>query len=227
MDQARFDAFLADVTRICLAANEGSSVALAGAGALRAHFLTSRPTEDVDLFFLQEDVQRAQTFFDNIEDDLRKNGYDVERVRNFPSYALFLVNRGPLSASVDVGSDFRVHEPVKLSVGPVIHKDDAVGNKVAALFSRAKVRDYLDVQAIRDSGAYADEELLRLAAERDLGFNRAIFAKALASMPTFEEASRHTYLDAYGISRDTYSRVRDALATWAERIYAATSHEED
>lgn len=65
---------------------------MAGAGALRAHFLTSRPTEDVDLFFLQEDVQRAQTFFDNIEDDLRKNGYDVERVRNFPSYALFLVN---------------------------------------------------------------------------------------------------------------------------------------
>ena len=62
-------------------------------------------------------------------------------MRSFPTCALFLVIRGPFSASVDVGADFRVHEPVVLSVGPVIHKDDAVGNKVVALFSRAKVRD--------------------------------------------------------------------------------------
>jgi len=83
------------------------------------------------------------------------------------------------------------------------------------------------VQAIRDSGAYADEELLRLAAERDLGFNRVIFAKALASMPTFEEASRHAYLDAYGTSPEAYSRVREELASWSERINAETAHEED
>lgn len=95
-------------------------------------------------------------------------------MRSFPTYALFSVIRGPFSASVDVGSGFRVHEPVILSVGPVIHNDDAVGNKAAALFSRTKVRDYLD---------------------------------------------------AYGISPEAYSRVREELASWSERINAETAHE--
>jgi hypothetical protein len=54
-----------------------------------------------------------------------------------------------------------------MAIGPVLHPDDAVANKVCALFGRAEVRDYVDVDAVVASGRYAKEELLDLAADHD------------------------------------------------------------
>lgn len=220
MERPEFESFLAEVARIALAANDGSSIALAGSGALRAHYLTSRPTEDIDLFFIQKEKAQAQLFFDNIEKALREHGYDVKRERSFSAYALFSVYQGDLSAAIDVGIDYREHEPVLLAVGPVLHKDDAVGNKVAALFSRIKIRDYLDVQAIRDSGSYTDDELLELGAARDLGFTRELFGRALLQMPPFDEAVKRYSLGAYDCTPEQYARIRKALTDWGERILA-------
>jgi len=56
---------------------------------------------------------------------------------------------------------------------PVLHADDAVANKVCALFGRAKVRDHVDVDAIVASGRYTEDELLDLAADHDPGFDRS------------------------------------------------------
>jgi hypothetical protein len=36
----------------------------------------------------------------------------------------------------------------------VLHADDAVANKVCALFGRAEIRNYVDVTAILASGRY-------------------------------------------------------------------------
>lgn len=71
---------------------------------------------------------------------------------------------------MDLGIDWRAEPPVLLAVGPVLAADDAVGNKVAALFSRGEIRDYLDVDAIRCTGRYGDEDLYRLAERSDAGF---------------------------------------------------------
>jgi 2-polyprenyl-6-methoxyphenol hydroxylase-like FAD-dependent oxidoreductase len=38
---------------------------------------------------------------------------------------------------VEVAADWRSHEPVTLDIGPVLHADDAVANKMAALYGRA------------------------------------------------------------------------------------------
>jgi hypothetical protein len=35
---------------------------------------------------------------------------------------------------VELSADWRAHEPVQLDIGPVLHADDAVANKVCALF---------------------------------------------------------------------------------------------
>lgn len=40
-----------------------------------------------------------------------------------------------------------------------------MANKVGALFSRGEPRDYLDVDAIRESGRFADDQLLALATQ--------------------------------------------------------------
>jgi predicted nucleotidyltransferase component of viral defense system len=45
---------------------------------------------------------------------------------------------------VELSVDWRAHDPAQLAIGPVLHADDAVANKVCALFGRALPRDFLD-----------------------------------------------------------------------------------
>ncbi|MET7774983.1 hypothetical protein ABZU94_08835 [Streptomyces mirabilis] len=63
-----------------------------------------------------------------------------------------------------------------LEIGPVLHPDDAVANKVTTLFGRAAPRDYLDVNAALASGRYSGGRLLQLASEHDAGFDPRHFA---------------------------------------------------
>jgi hypothetical protein len=48
---------------------------------------------------------------------------------------------GEERAKVELGVDWRKNKPILLAVGPVLHADDAVANKVCALFGRAEVRN--------------------------------------------------------------------------------------
>lgn len=64
----------------------------------------------------------------------------------------------------------------------MLHADDAVANKMAALYGRALPRDFLDVDAILASGRYSRERLLELAAAADDGFDRHMFADALGAL---------------------------------------------
>jgi hypothetical protein len=70
------------------------------------------------------------------------------------SFARLSVSRGEEQARVELGMDWRMNEPIRLAIGPVLHADDAVANKVCALFGRAEIRDYVDVAAILASGRY-------------------------------------------------------------------------
>ena len=56
------------------------------------------------------------------------------------------------TSKVELGIDWRAHAPTVLAIGPVLHPDDAVANKVGALYSRAQTRDYIDVDAALRSG---------------------------------------------------------------------------
>jgi len=90
-------------------------------------------------------------------------------------------------AMVDLAADFREREPVQLSIGPVLAERDAVAAKTAATFSRGEARDYLDLAGILASGHYSQEELIAPAAQSDAGFDRAIFAEALAGVDRFPD----------------------------------------
>lgn len=41
------------------------------------------------------------------------------------------------SEKVELSADWRAHDPVILNIGPVLDADDAIANKVCALFGRA------------------------------------------------------------------------------------------
>ena len=102
---------------------------------------------------------------------LRTSGCEVALTRRAEHFGrLHVITGEGVQLDVDLGVDWRRDEPVRLAVGPVLTLDDAVGSKFGALYTRGEVRDYLDVDAIRRSGRFSDEQLLTAAADRDPAF---------------------------------------------------------
>jgi Nucleotidyl transferase AbiEii toxin, Type IV TA system len=116
-----------------------------------------------------------------------------------------------LHLDLDLGVDWRQDDPVTLEVGPVLSLSDVVGNKVSALYSRGEPRDYLDVDAIRASGRFSDDQLIAAAAERDAGFEVEMFAQQLA------DVRRITLADVYryGVSADQLEGIKERCTQWA------------
>jgi hypothetical protein len=129
---------------------------------------------------------------------------------------------GPESGAeekVERAVDWRAHDPVQLAVGPVLHSDDAVANKVCALFGRALPRDFLDVDAAVTSGRYTREQLLGLAAEADHGFDRLLFAEALGALTQITDAAFAEYRADPGMVAD----MRHRFAQWRRELLSADS----
>lgn len=146
--------------------------ALAGSGAIREHGMTQRPTNDIDLFTVMQASTRFPHAVDSLIEHLTANDYDVTIERVSPSFAqLSVTPPHGVPLSVDLAIDWRAHTPVRLDVGPVLDIEDAVGNKLSALYSRSYPRDYLDVDAIRSTGTISDARLIELLQERDAGFD--------------------------------------------------------
>lgn len=116
---------------------------------------------------------------------------------------------------VDLGCDYRVLAPATLEVGPVLALEDAVGNKVAALFGRGEPRDFLDVDAIRRTGQFTDGQLLELAAARDGGFTVDWFAKRLASITRI---APEWVRDRYQVDVDEFRATQARLVAWAKTL---------
>ena len=134
------------------------------------------------------------------------------------TFARLLVTRvdapdaGP--QKLELAADWRAHPPARLDIGPVLHPDDAVGNKMAALYGRAVARDFLDVSAILGSGRYTREDLLRLAEAADAGFDRAMFAHALGAAGQISDDA----FAAYGVDGPTIDAMRTMFAQWGGEL---------
>lgn len=215
-DYPEADADLAvqrEVARIALASVQG--FALAGSGAIREHGVIDRPTEDVDLFTPSQDVTEFGDAVDQVIEQLRGSGFSVEQTRGAPQYARLHVATGDSRRlDVDLGVDWRHDDPVRLDVGPVLSLADAVGSKVGALYSRAEARDYLDVDAIRRSGRFTDEQLVTAAGDRDPGFDVAMFAQQLAAAARLRPAQ----VARYGVTADQLEAIKARCVAWAATV---------
>ncbi|WP_194947921.1 nucleotidyl transferase AbiEii/AbiGii toxin family protein [Actinomyces trachealis] len=203
------------LTQLALEALGADGFALAGSGAIREHGLINRPTQDIDLFTVHDAQDKFTTAFDRLVGHLREHGYVVEIGRTFSGFAALMVTSPTgVSIGVDMGVDWREQAPVQLEVGPVLALEDAVGNKVAALFSRGEVRDYLDVDAIRCSGRYTDAQLYELGVRADAGFTLDYFALRL------DQAQQLTpeHVADYEVSTEQLAHVRQRMAAWAVQI---------
>lgn len=205
------------LTKLALNVLAGDEFALAGSGAIREHGLIDRPTQDVDLFTVQSAQARFEPAVDRLITEVREHGYRVLVERRQQGFAqLTVTTPSGLEIGMDLGIDWRAEPAVSLAIGPVLSQDDAVGNKVAALFSRGEVRDFLDVDAIRRSGQYSDADLYRLAKRADTGFTLDRLAQRLA----FAERMQPEHVTDYGVIPAQLDEIKSRLARWRDAIVA-------
>jgi hypothetical protein len=208
------DPFHRRLARVALATAGHYGFALAGGYAVQAHGFLNRPSSDVDLF------AEASADFDfpsavaGVVEAYRNDGLRVDIQVCNSSFARLSVTCETDTAKVELGVDWRKNTPIQLSIGPVLHPDDAVANKVCALFGRAEVRDYIDVDAILASGRYAEDQLLKLAAEHDPGFDLSWFAEALEAIDRLPDSSFRTY----GLSEEDVFALKERMRSWARRM---------
>jgi hypothetical protein len=208
------DPFHERLARVALEAAGSYGFALAGGYAIQAHGFLSRMSADVDLFA----SSRAEFDFVQAVDAViaayRRERLDVTAEVRTMTFARLGVDSGTAAARVELGVDWRENEPVRLAIGPVLHADDAVANKVCALFGRAEVRDYIDVDAILASGRYTEDDLVSLAAGHDPGFDRSWFADALCAIDRLPDS----LFAAYGLAPHDTATLRLRMTRWASRI---------
>jgi hypothetical protein len=201
--------------RIGLAATAPFGFVLAGGYAIQAHGFLVRRSEDVDLFTtlgapgsFAEGVDAAVAAYRAAELEV------AIEIRNSSFARIYLRAPGGEQVRVEFGVDWRAHPPVTLSVGPVLHQDDAVANKVTALFGRAEVRDYIDVAAVLRSGRYTRSQLLDMAQESDPGFDIPIFADALRAIDRLSDRDFATY----DLTADQVQEIRTLIHEWAAEL---------
>ena len=216
--RADVDAFHQGLARIGLDAGERYGFALAGGYAVQAAGFLKRPSEDVDLFTVWERRGDFETAAQAIVDAYLAAGLSVEAERRHDTFIRLTVSDGVRTATVELGLDKRAKEPVRTSIGPVLHPDDAVTNKMRALYERANACDFIDIDAVLRSGRYDRSTLLQLAERSDITFDRGVFANALERSQLLDAGS----FARYGLVGEDLNGLHHRFALWrAELLDAA------
>jgi hypothetical protein len=211
------DEFQAAVARVALRAAGEHGFALAGGNALAAHGIISRPTHDVDLFTaaagavaeaagpVAEALAAAGLTVTPVEEaaDLAEDfyGFDQEMAEYEVSDAGHVVR-------LQLVRFDRSQPAVMMDVGPVLHPDDLLGSKVAAMATRAEARDYADVAAAL--ATYDREHLVALAhrADPDLADEELAEAMQALDSPVMGEVLARQF------SAEQVQGIRAAFAGW-------------
>ena len=216
--RAGVDASHQGLARIGLDAGERYGFALAGGYAVQAAGFLKRPSEDIDLFTVWERRGDFETATRAIVDAYLAAGLSVEVERRHDTFTRLTVSDGVRTEKVELGLDRRANEPVRLPIGPVLHPDDAVANKMRALYERAHASDFIDIDAVLRSGRYDRSTLLQLAERSDITFDRSVFADALAQAQLLDA----DHFARYGLVGEDLNGLRHRFALWrAELLDAA------
>jgi hypothetical protein len=105
------------------------------------------PSEDIDLFTGWNRRDEFSTAVEAVVQAYRDDGLAVDLERRYDTFALLAVSDGSHTSKVELGVDWRANEPILMAVRPVLHPDDAVANKMSAVYGRALARDFVDIDA--------------------------------------------------------------------------------
>lgn len=192
--------------------------ALGGSNALIAHGVIDRPTRDVDLVTDRETGVKAAV--GPVETALRREGFTTQRQDRGGELADFFPGLGdeladwhiiaPGGRLTDLQLAYfdRSHEPVLMDLGPVLHLEDAAGNKVCALAGRVEPRDYADTAALL--GRWTPAELISFARRLDPGLD----GRDLADVAMRLDQMPDEKFTAFGLTGQEVATLRERFAEW-------------
>jgi hypothetical protein len=216
------DEFKARVVRLALTAAGDHGFALAGGNALAAHGIISRPTEDIDLFADRPGAVRAGA--DLVAAALADAGLTVTQVEEAgglgevfygfdQEMAEYEVSDADHTIRLQLVRFGRSRPAVMMDIGPVLHPDDLLGSKVAAMATRAEARDYADVAAaLRTHGR---EELIGLARRADPDLADEEIAEAMQRLDGLDDV---VFTRQYGFSPEQAQAIRGSFAGWPRQV---------
>lgn len=202
------------LARTGLAAARQFGFALAGGYAVQEAGLFERPSEDVDLFTAWNRRDEFSKAVAAVVQAYLADGLTVEVERQYDTFAALTVTGEGQTSKVELAVDWRANEPILMSVGPVLHPDDAVANKMSALYGRALARDFIDIDATLRSGRYTREAVLLLAERADSGFERRIFADALKQVEVLDADD----FAQYGVVGPALDDIRSRFLDWRREL---------
>ncbi|MEU4689285.1 nucleotidyl transferase AbiEii/AbiGii toxin family protein [Actinoplanes sp. NPDC023714] len=207
------DDFFQDVARIALNVADKHGFVLGGGVAWLVNGLVARPTEDIDLF--TDTAGAVQVAAGEVTAALRRAGYRVVREEGDELFEgmdadiqEFLVASDSRALRLTLCRLDRHRTPVVMDVGPVMHLDDLVATKVAALVNRREVRDYIDVAAALER--YPLDRILQLAHAADPALDPGDIADAGRYLDRLDDAR----FALYGLDRGAIRDLRARLADW-------------
>jgi Nucleotidyl transferase AbiEii toxin, Type IV TA system len=204
------DPFYREVAQVALAVAGKHGFVLGGGVAWLVNGLVQRPTEDVDLF--TDTACGVVAAAGQVSAALVAAGFEVAREQQdelFEGMAEdlqeFLVTADGRALRLTLCRLDRHRAPVVMDLGPVMHLDDLVATKVAALVNRREVRDYIDVAAALER--YPLARVLELAHAADPALEPADIAEAGRYLDRLDDAR----FAVYGVDA---GQVRARLRVW-------------
>ena len=169
---------------------------LTGGTALSVFYLHHRKSDDLDFFTSTPEL--ITPFSQALEDNLKKKGLKVEKIRGFQSFVELSVispeERTVIHLALD--SPYRFQPPISSPKYPGLKIDsfiDIASNKTLALFGRATLRDFIDLYFLNQKG-FSRKKLITLAKEKDPGFDLYWFGVALERINSFSKEAVEMHL---------------------------------
>jgi hypothetical protein len=205
--------FFEQVAKVALDVATKHGFVLGGGFAWLVNGLVQRPTEDVDLF--TDTAGGVTAAAGEVAQALTEAGYRVVREEGDELFAGMdediqesLVAAPDRALRLTLCRLDRRRSPVVMELGPVMHLDDLVATKVAALVNRREVRDYIDVAAALER--YPMEKIMELAHAADPALEKDDIADAGRYLDRLDDAR----FALYGLTKDDIAALRERLRDW-------------
>jgi len=179
----RLTAFQTSIAHLFFGIARSKGYLLGGGGALLAHGLTNRPTQDLD-FVGSTNTELADSVAEQFALAAESSGIGVQTIQQGDTFTRLLV-----TAETQLVVDFAIDalpilDPVVTAAGPTFAPEELAARKLTALFGRAEARDFTDVYLL--CKVFRRELLIERAKEIDLGFNEADLIVSLLAVRRFQ-----------------------------------------
>jgi len=201
--------FHREVALVFFALPAAEGFLLAGGAALVAQGLSTRPTNDLDLFTTRpHGVPEARDAF---ESAAHTRGWTVNRIKDSPTFCRFEVHHDDVLL-VDLALDSPpVGTPIVTGLGPSYAPEELAGRKLLALFGRAAPRDFVDVFHL--AARFGTTTLVEWARRVDTGMDDGVLGDMIGMLNRFQDTD-------LPIDDAQTPALRDFFARWRATLQA-------